>query len=129
MSVSAATAFMSETSYGDFKQRREQGVWHFLNRMMMALILFAGITLIICAFIPLLKEQRSVVERQDQLKAEIEKQKEIYARSSRELDLLKNDPEYVETVARDKLDLMKEGETIFRIEPPAPDKSKFRLIR
>ena len=31
-----------------------------------------------------------------------------------EINLLQNDREYLEMIARDKLDLMKEGETIFR---------------
>jgi cell division protein FtsB len=30
--------------------------------------------------------------------------------------LLKTDVSYLETIARDRLDLMKEGETIFRLE-------------
>jgi cell division protein FtsB len=34
--------------------------------------------------------------------------------------LLKADPAYLETIARDKLDLMKEGETIFRLESRRP---------
>jgi hypothetical protein len=32
-------------------------------------------------------------------------------------------------VARDRLDLMKEGETIYRQEAPKPDKAKMRLQR
>ena len=34
------------------------------------------------------------------------------------MNLLKTDPGYLETIARDRLDLMKEGETVFRIEQP-----------
>jgi cell division protein FtsB len=33
------------------------------------------------------------------------------------VNLLKTDPTYLETIARDRLDLMEEGETIFRLEP------------
>jgi cell division protein FtsB len=40
------------------------------------------------------------------------------ASARRELDLLKNDPDYVETIARDRLNMMKPGETIFRVETP-----------
>ena len=35
----------------------------------------------------------------------------------RQMALLQNDPAYTELLARDKLDLMKPGETIFRMEP------------
>jgi cell division protein FtsB len=34
------------------------------------------------------------------------------------VNLLKTDAGYLETIARDRLDLMKEGETIFRLEQP-----------
>jgi hypothetical protein len=33
------------------------------------------------------------------------------------VNLLKTDPTYLETIARDRLDLMEEGKTIFRLEP------------
>jgi cell division protein FtsB len=42
----------------------------------------------------------------------------MLARQTREVHLLKNDPTFLEIKARDRLDLMKEGETIFRLEPP-----------
>src|SRR5437660_655475 len=115
------------TDYGDFRQRRQQSVWHSLNRLMIALIAFAIITLIACAFLPELKNQREQNARLEQLKSEIGKQKLLLAQRTREVGLLKNDPEYMETIARDRLDLMKPGETIFRIES-APQKQNMRLI-
>jgi cell division protein FtsB len=48
----------------------------------------------------------------------------LLARQTREVNLLKTDPTYLETMARDRLDLMKEGETIFRLEQLPPSKSK-----
>jgi len=47
----------------------------------------------------------------------------LLARATREISWLKTDPNYLETVARDRLDLMKEGETIFRLEPAKATKS------
>jgi cell division protein FtsB len=38
------------------------------------------------------------------------------AARTREVNLLKTDVSYLETIARDRLDVMKEGETIFRLE-------------
>ncbi|MBV9644407.1 MAG: septum formation initiator family protein, partial [Verrucomicrobia bacterium] len=46
-----------------------------------------------------------------------------YNRQSKKLTLLQNDPSYTELLARDKLDLMKPGETIFRMEP-GPENSR-----
>jgi cell division protein FtsB len=46
----------------------------------------------------------------------VEKSKETLNRNLREETLLKLDPEYVGLIARDRLDLMKEGETIYRLD-------------
>lgn len=107
---------------GDYNQRKQEGVWHFLNRLLLLLIIFAGITLIICAFIPPLRLQREQLAKQEALKKQIEDQRALLNRRKRAVDLLKNDPSYVEVLARDRLDLMKEGETIFRldVQPPPP---------
>ena len=99
---------MSVPKNGDFEIRQRNGVWHFLNRLMVTLILLTLLIGIICAFLPELKKQQEQKTRVSQLKAEIEKQKGLFTQQSREVELLKNDPGYVETLARDRLDLMKD---------------------
>ena len=107
--------------YGDFRFRRQQTVWQSLNRLLVTLIAFTGITLIACAYVPLLRDARVGSERADDLRAEIQKERDLLAAHTRQVELLKNDPAYIETVARDRLDMMKEGETIYRIDPaPSP---------
>jgi cell division protein FtsB len=56
------------------------------------------------------------------LQAQVNEQKHLIARQTREVNLLTTDREYLETIARDKLDLMKEGEVIFRLEPASKRK-------
>jgi len=106
--------------YEEYKSRKQEGIWHFLNRLLVVLIVFASIALIICLFMPSLRKEREQVDRLDDLKKQIETQKAILARRTREIDWLKNDPGYVEILARERLDMMKDGETIFRIEPQSP---------
>jgi cell division protein FtsB len=60
----------------------------------------------------------------DDLQAHVNEQKSLLARQTREVNLLKTDVTYLETIARDRLDLMKEGETIFRLEPARAVKSR-----
>lgn len=116
--------------YGDFRRRRQQTVWHSLNRFLVVLIAFTVITLIACAFVPELKNARQQSTRVDDLRDEIQKQRDLLAQHSRQVELLKNDPTYIETIARDRLDMMKEGETIYRIDPaPTPDQSHMRLTQ
>ncbi len=97
---------------------------------MVALIAFTVITLIACAFVPELKNAREQNDRVEELRGEIQKQRDLLAVHTREVDLLKNDPTYIETIARDRLDMMKDGETIYRIDPsPTPDQSHMRLTQ
>lgn len=113
------------SDYGDYRNRPQEGVWHSLNRLLIALIMLVGILLIAFPFVTELKNQREQAARVEQLKAEIQKQKELLSQRTREVELLQNDPAYLETVARDRLDLMKEGETIYRLETP-PDTTNFK---
>ncbi len=81
------------------------------------------------SFLPEVSRHREQEARIEELKAEIEKQRLILVRHQREEDLLKHDPAYVEMIARDRLDLMKEGETIYRVPASSPVPSQMRLNR
>jgi cell division protein FtsB len=107
---------VSRAVAGDFKTRRQESVWHFLNRLVFTLILFAVITATICIFLPEMKKRSDQYSRIEHLKTEIAREKKVLDQRTREIDLLQNDPVYVEALARDRLDLMKEDETIFRFQ-------------
>jgi cell division protein FtsB len=104
--------------YGDFRARREASIWQQLNRVLRVLLGVAFLLVIVSLFVP--QHKRLVQSRGeiDNLEAQATEQKMLLARQTREVNLLKTDPTYLETIARDRLDLMKEGETIFRLEPP-----------
>jgi len=89
---------------------------HFLNRLLMILIALVVVVFLLGLFMPKLRQQQGMTQREDDLKKQIDAQKALLAQRTREVDLLKNDRGYVETLARDRLDMMKEGETIIRIE-------------
>jgi cell division protein FtsB len=109
-------------SYGDFRERREATVWQRLNSVLRVLLLLAAILVIVSLFLPLHKKLGQGQTENENLQSQVNDQKILLARQTREVNLLKTDPTYLETMARDKLDLMKEGETIFRLEPPAAPK-------
>ena len=50
------------------------------------------------------------------LESQRDQQQALLAKQTREVNLLKTDPAFLEITARDRLDLMKEGETVFRVE-------------
>ena len=107
---------MDHPGYGDFRERREASVWQQLNRILRALLGVALVLVIISLFIPQHKKLTESRAEIDNLEAQVTEQKMLLARQMREVNLLKTDPGYLETIARDRLDLMKEGETIFRLE-------------
>ncbi len=107
---------MDYSGHGDFRERREATVWQRLNRVLRILLFLAVWLIVISLFVPpynKLKQIRNDIDRQQSL---VDEQKMLLVRQTREVNLLKTDPTYLETIARDRLDLMKEGETIFRIE-------------
>jgi len=105
-----------EHSYGDFRARREATLWQRLNRILRVLLLIAIWLVIVSLFVPPYKKLTHSRNEIDALLAQVGDQKTLLARQIREVNLLKTDPTYLETIARDRLDLMKEGETIFRLE-------------
>ena len=109
---------MDQPGYGDFRARREASIWQRLNRVLRGLLAVAFILVIVSLFLPQQRRLRQSRGEIDNLQAQVTEQKILLARQTREVNLLKTDAGYLETIARDRLDLMKEGETIFRLEQP-----------
>ncbi len=108
---------MSDPGYNSSASK---GIWHSLNRLVLTLILLCAAVPIAYSFLPEVHKQKAQDSRIEELKAEIEKRRMVLIRHQREESLLKHDPEYVGMIARDRLDLMQEGETIYRIGAPPP---------
>lgn len=99
-------------------------VWPQINRMMVFAIFLGAAGIIGAKFWPeieklnRLKIQTQALEiREAQLRLTRDRLRDEYQR-------LRDDPEYVEIVARDRLDLVRPGETVFRFvdRPPASSK-------
>ena len=71
---------------------------------------------IVSLFVPPYKKLMQSRMEIDNLQQQVTDQQTLLAKQTREVNLLKTDVSYLETIARDRLDLMKEGETIFRLE-------------
>ena len=113
-----------DQTYGDFRARRDATVWQRLNRVLRILLFLAFWLVIISLFVPPYKKMSLGGAEIDSLQAQVNNQKMLLARQTREVNLLKTDATYLETIARDRLDLMKDGETIFRLEPARTNKTK-----
>jgi cell division protein FtsB len=119
--VSAAHGHFQNTS-------PSEGIWYFLNRLLFVLILLVLGAIAAYHFLPEVTKRRDQQTRVEQLKMEVDQQRQLLIRNTRIEELLKHDPEYVGLIARDRLDLMKEGETIYRIDPDKPDRASMRRV-
>ena len=103
------------------------GIWHSLNWLLGVLIVLTVVAVVAIRFNPENAKRRVQLAILDQLKLDVEQARQDLARNTREEEMLKHDPEYVGLIARDRLDLMKEGETIYRLDPPRVEKAKMKL--
>ena len=115
---------MDHPGYGDFRARREATVWQRLNSVLRVLLVLALALVIVSLFLPQAKKLTQSRAEIENLRGQVNEQKILLVRQTREVNVLKTDPVYLETMARDRLDLMKEGETIFRLEQSPGAKPK-----
>jgi cell division protein FtsB len=89
----------------------------------MGFVVFAGVVIfgVAVMFLPLIHERLAMQAESDRLDQEIARQETLEKKQKTEIEGLRTDASFVERTARDKLNLAKPGETIFRFEPaPAP---------
>jgi cell division protein FtsB len=113
-----------DQTYADFRARREATVWQRLNRILRVLLVLAIWLVIVSLFVPPYKKLMQSRAEIDELQQQVNVQQSLLSRQTHEVNLLKTDMTYLETIARDRLDLMKGGETIFRLEPARVGKPK-----
>jgi cell division protein FtsB len=109
------------------KRRKDPAFWNALNRVLVLLIATLIVVGVVLWFSPELIRRKAMSKNLDLQKSELAAQQLLLEKREREVFLLENDTFYIETIARDKLDLMKEGETIFRLDslpPPQPSPEK-----
>ncbi len=70
----------------------------------------------LACFYPALKARTEQKTALAKIRADVESAQILNQRNVREVARLRNDPEYLGLIARDKLELMKPGETIFRFD-------------
>src|SRR5438046_10331312 len=107
-------------TYADFRARRDATVWQRLNRILRVLLVLAVWLVIVSLFVPPYKRLVQSRAEIDNLQQQVNEQQTLLSRQTREVNMLKTDATYVETIARDRLDMMKGSDTIFRLEQPGP---------
>ncbi len=98
-----------------------QNLW--LRLQSLGFFVFAGIVAVgvaLLLFVPAMARRHSMQMEIQRLEAEITRQEKLERDQRQEIESLKTDPSYVERTARNKLNLARPNETIFRFEQPAP---------
>ena len=124
-----ARHFDSETTMFDEEQEllierheRRVRVLMAVNRIIAFLIVVGIVAAAVAYILPELRRERDAQAQIDTLRRQVETRRLEVARQTRQVSWLQNNPEYLGIYARDKFDLMKEGETVFRLEPAKPDR-------
>ena len=89
---------------------------HSLGFWVFAGIVAVGVALLL--FVPALSRRHSMQLEIQRLDAEIARQENLEKQQRQEIESLKTDPSYIERTARNKLNLARPNETIFRFEQP-----------
>jgi cell division protein FtsB len=91
-------------------------VWSRLNRALCIFIALGVLIPMLYQSLPMVKEKAVLDGRIAAMESKLEQVRMLNTRRTREVNLIQNDPEYAGIIARDRLDLMREGETIFRMD-------------
>ncbi len=107
---------------GEVPLRRKAGgnVWAKLAQVAQWLVLAAVFVALLACFLPVIHQVQNLQAAKAKLAAQVAAEQAANRQWNRQLDLLKTNPEYIERVARDKLNVGKTGEIIFRFDPYPP---------
>lgn len=98
------------------RRRSGTGFWQALNTILVGLVAIGLLAVVVLQFYPQIQYRNKMVSELEQKKKDLAAEEQINKQRTREVYLLENDKQYIETIARDKLDMMKEGETIYRLD-------------
>src|SRR5262245_5974621 len=95
------------------------GIWSKLTRVVVFLLLIAGLLGLALWFLPLIKQKERMLKENLRLEGKIQKANETHKQLKASIDALQTDPEAVERLAREKLSYGRPDEILVRYEEPA----------
>jgi cell division protein FtsB len=94
------------------------GIWGKLTRVVIFLLLIAGILGVAVWYLPLINRNERMRKEILRLEMQVQKEEETGKQLKASVDALKDDPRAVERLAREKLGYAKPGEIVIRFESP-----------
>lgn len=92
------------------------GIWNWLTRAVIALLVIAILIFIGMAYLEPIKQNERMRKEIYRLDAELQKQEEISKQLKAEIDALRNDPDTVARLVREKLGYAKADETVIHFD-------------
>lgn len=94
-------------------------IWGRLTRMVLLLIFVAAVLFVVVSYLPLIRQNKAMREELLRIEEEIRKTEDMNRQKKAAIESLRNDPEAVERLARERLGLARPGEIVVHFEPPA----------
>ena len=94
----------------------EDSIWDKLTRVVIGLLLIAGLAGIGVWYLPLIRQNERMRKVVLELDQKVQKELETKKQLSAAIEAMNNDPKAVERLAREKLGYAKPGETVIRFE-------------
>jgi cell division protein DivIC len=107
------------------RQRPQGNVWAVLVQITQFLLVLAVVAALVLCFLPVIQQSQRLQEQLETNKRLLSQEHDLLVQKRQEIELLKSNQDYVERLARDKLNLGRPGEVIFRFdsyqaEPDSP---------
>jgi cell division protein FtsB len=99
------------------------GIWGKLTRIVIFLLLLAGVLTVAVWYFPLIKQNERMRKKLLELDAQVQKEEETSRQLKAAIDALHYDPKAVERLAREKLGYAKPGEIVVRFDAPATNQA------
>jgi len=92
------------------------GIWGKLTRLVIFLLLIAGVLGVAVWYLPLIKQNERYRKRILELDSQVQREKETSKQLETSVDALRRDPKAVERLARERLGYAKAGEIVVRFD-------------
>jgi len=112
----ASARFLDPSSI-PLKRQSGGNIWATLVPIIQGAIVVGLLAVVGLFFLPVIQTQNGYKAELSKLQRQIAAAEEQTAQYKLETEHMKNDPAYVEHIARDKLNMGKPGETIIRFDP------------
>lgn len=97
----------------------EVGIWNKLTRIVVVLLVVAGVLALWQWYLPLIRQNERMRKQIHRLEAEVQQEQKTSRELQESIRALTQDPKAVERLAREKLGYAKPGETVIRFESAA----------